>query len=373
MALAAFRPTSVLAPMLYAFTLFASLTAAQPSPTRAISPAVDARVELVSIAARLAGVRGFTGNLNPRYARAIDQHFASARTHPLVLRFRALKPQLDEAPWELSALAAHLNPPPDLSALVSIEDSSHADEWESRALFKREIVALVRRFYLESRADLFFHSQRAYYMAVEERFRLQRVSVDAQWVALYTGLRPTEEYFPIATLGAGEGAYMRVNFDAHKRHAITIIEGTAFDAEGLPLAPAREPILRSMLHETIHCYVNQLVDAREAQLRPIAESLLQIPFVANAVRGTFYDNWRYLLYESLVRAIAIRYLRDTRALLVTEEDEIQREERAGFVWMRGLVGELRAYEADRSAYPTLAHLVPRLSTILSRAAGRGSP
>jgi hypothetical protein len=66
------------------------------------------------------------------------------------------------------------------------------------------------------------------------------------------------------------------------------------------------------------------------------------------------------MYESLVRAVSIKYLAEHREIDTSREREIRAQERAGFFWMRGLVEQLDRYQQDRTRYPTLAAYMPEL-------------
>lgn len=308
----------------------------------------------------MAGLKGFDDDLNSAYAREIDKYFRAYKNHPLIEHLRGLKPQLDEAPWEIPAVAVHLGQPPELKPLVDFDDASNADGWESRELFDAKFVALLGRFYREAKVEDFFRSQARYYAAVDGEYDRRGARLNKAWFGTFFGLKTTEDYYAIVALGMRDGSYMRVNFPKDYRHTFTIYETTAFDDRGLPTTFTDDVYPRMMMHEYVHAFANQLVDRHVDELQTSAETILAKPRVFAAMENTFYGNWRYLLYESLVRSCSIKYMMAHKGEGWDPEKEIASQEKAGFFWMRGLIEELDEYEANRAKYRNLEEYMPRL-------------
>lgn len=350
--------------------------AAQPtkapaqSAANSLLPHVDQRVELVSIAARLAAIKGFNDNLNPSYSKAIDNHFGPYRNHPLIKYLQELKPKLDESGWEIPAVAVHLSQPPKLEPLLAVTDTANVDEWESRELFNSKFVTLLQKFYRDARVENFFEQQQPYFDSVEREYVKQGVELNKGWIESFFGLKTTEDYFAIVALGIRQGAYMRVNFPRNYRHTITIFETTSFADHGLPTTFKNQVFPRMMLHEHIHAFTNQLIDTHSGRLRGYAETILKNPKVARAVENTFYANWRYILYESLVRACSIKYFKANQRITSDIEKEIAAQEKAGFLWMRDLVEQLDLYEANRKEYQTLEQFMPQIELFFKDVSNR---
>ncbi|MBX7174491.1 MAG: DUF4932 domain-containing protein [Pyrinomonadaceae bacterium] len=345
---------------LYSNSLFA-----QPA-ANLLLPQVDKRVELVCIAAKLADIKGFNDQANPTYSNKIDKHFSPFKNHPFIKYLKELKPKLDESYWVFPAVAAHLNQK--LEPLMDFNDTSNADDWESRELFNAKFVTLLQQFYKDSKAAKFFNSQENYYKSVNQEYEKQGVKLNKKWLEDFFGLKTTEDYFPIVALGMRQGAYMRVNFANNYRHTFTIYEMTAFDDRGIPTTFKNPYIPRMMLHEYIHAFTNQLVDKNKSVLQNSAETILKNPKVFNIVKDTFYGNWQYLLYESLVRACSIKYLAINKDITQDIEKEIVAQEKAGFLWMRGLLKELDNYEANKTKYKNFAEYMPQLILFFEKTA-----
>lgn len=340
---------------------------AQPM-ANSLLPQVDKRIELLSIAATLANIKGFGYSLNPAYAKAIDRHFTAYKHHPLIQHLRERKPELDKAGWEIPAVAVHLKQPPTLKPVMDFNDTAHVDDWESRALFNAKFVGLLQQFYRHAKVEEFFRARESYYQAVNRQYEKQGVKLNKQWVNDFFSVKTTEDYYPIVALGITEGAYMRVNFSNNYRQTFTIFETTSFDDKGMPATFNRQVFPRMMLHEYVHAFTNQLVDQHSRELRSYAEAMLKNPKVFKAVENTFYGNWQYLLYESLVRACSIKYFMANKGISEDVEKEIADQEKAGFLWMRGLVAELNNYEAKRNRYKNLSEYMPQINSFFKKTA-----
>lgn len=335
---------------------------ANPAP---LVPTVDTRIELISIIGRLARLTEFADAPPSNYSKAIDASFAKHASHPLVVRIkdlndRALKEGGGFGSWEMFSLAVHLGPPPELSPLVPV-GSANDDTWEDRTLFESETTALVRRFYEDAQCDRFFQSQEGTYGSVARSFERQAIKIDRTWLDGFFAVPATESYSQlVSVLGVGDATYLRVNDRKDHRNTHTIVAYRPEDASGPMTKARREAIARSALHEYVHAFTNRLVDQRMGDLEAPAGRLLADPVVAERVKGTFYDNAPFLLYESLVRASTIKYLLENAGVETGREQEIAAQERAGFLWMRGLVALLDAYQGDRARYPSLSAFMPEI-------------
>jgi len=281
---------------------------------------------------------------------------------------KELKPQLDEAYWEIPAVAVHLSQPPKLEPLMAFNDISNTDDWESRQLFNENFVNLLRQFYRDAKAENFFKALESYYKSVNREYEKRGIKLNKKWIEDYFGIKTTEDYYPVIALKMRNGAYMRVNFANNYRHTVTIFETNSFDARGIPTTFKNPYIPRMMLHEYIHAFTNQLIDKNKNNFQIDGETILRNPRVYNLVKNTFYGNWQYLLYESLVRACSIKYLAANKDISQDIEKEIAAQEKAGFLWMRALLKELENYEANRTKYKNFEDFTPQLILFFNKTA-----
>ena len=127
------------------------------------------------------------------------------------------------------------------------------------------------------------------------------------------------------------------------------------DSKGQP--EFTRDMLKTIVHEFCHSYANPIIDRHAAKLQAAGEKIF--PHVAARMKRQAYGNWRTMLYESLVRASTLRYVRhhdgEEAALLETAKDKAR-----GFLWIDQLSKLLGEYETDRKRYPTMEAFAPRL-------------
>ena len=354
--------------------LFSGNAVAQPD-ANSLLPHVDKRVELLSVVYRLAGVQEFVEAPASAYSKSVDQYFSRYASHPLIVYVRDLNDKLhrdgiDVGAWEVLSLAAHLNA--ELEPLVSYDDTSTVDGWESRDLFKPELIALLKQFCKDAACDVFFRSQQQYFEEVDRALAKRAIAIDKEWLERFFSLRTTENYSAVLSLlGVGDFAYLRVNFHHNNRDTYTVYACTSFDENGMPTNIDQQKTARSNLHEYIHAYTNQLVDRHLSEVHKSAETLLANPVVWERVKTTFFNNAPFLLYESLVRASSIKYMAAHSSFATTREMEIANQEKAGFLWMRGLVERLDFYENNRRRYRNLEDFMPELIKFFAGVAEAG--
>jgi hypothetical protein len=336
---------------------------AQPLPN-SLLPRVDERIELMSIAYLLARPGEFDKRLNPIYSKAIADHFSRYSEHPFIGYFGFVLDSLNRSGyesgyWDGLALAVHLSQPPQLQPLVLMNHVS-SDDWDTRYLLTSRFVSHLQRFYKDTQAGDFFKSQREYYLKLNAAFEKRGPGLNRIWFDEFFGLLTTESYYAIPALCLSEGAYLRVNHVGRHRDTFTVFGCAAADTDGIPLAFADPSFSRMMLHEYLHAFTNQLVDENTGALQESAEVMIANPVVFGLMKDTFYGNWKYLLYESMVRSCGIRYMMANEADRSIVENEITKQEKAGFFWIRGLVDKLGDYEERRDKYPDLRGYMPEL-------------
>jgi Domain of unknown function (DUF4932) len=330
---------------------------------------IDRRVELLSIVSRLAQLQEFAQAPTTSYTAAIDAHFARYSAHPLIkhirVKYGGKRPDGDQiGSWEVLSLAMHLSEPPQLVPLVLSSATETPQEWDDRTLLKENLLALLRQFYIDTRCEQFFESQAAYYASVLEAQAPSIVGVDYDWLMRFVSLPVTESYRAVlSVLGVGDFSYIRVNYGSNRRDTYTILSSTS-------IANQFEKISRANLHETMHAFTNQLVDRHMSELYPAGKTLLANSVVASRVKGTFFNNVPYLLYESLVRAGTVKYVTDKRVFAGTRSQEIEGQEKAGFLWIRGLIEQMDYYDSNRVKYQNLDEFMPVIVEFLSGAAQR---
>ncbi len=340
----------------------------QPSENSLI-PKVDNRVELLSIVFRLAKVKEFDDSINPTYNKAIDTHFKKYKNHSLVKFVSQLKDSLEIVYWDAPTLAVHLEQPPSLEPLVAFNDSVPATIWGKKAILSLKLVKLLKQFYRDAKCDDFFKSQKQYYESVNQQYEKQGVKLNRNWFLGFFGFEPTERHVAVLGLGMRNGTWLKIHFPRGYPQTYTIYRTLSYDANGLPNDFNIPIYSRLLIHEYIHAFTNTLVDKNSNELKGPAETILKNPEVYKLMKDTFYGNWQFLLYESMVRACAIKYLMANEGTKAVEE-ELAKQEKLGFFWMRDLVKELDKFEKDKKAYPNLEAFMPQLNVYFKQVAER---
>lgn len=323
--------TSLFALLLALLAPFAS--AARETPRIA----VDRRVETAAILCRLAGFEEFLGEGIESYDRAIATHFAPYRDHPAVARLRELRESHGigyGAALELALVADResFRPRVPLDPLPGFLDA----RWDPAAA--KRFLADLRAFRKAAKVDRFLASQAPLHQAVEQAVAgaLEGLGPDLAWFReqYAAGRRATFSIVPGLVNGPNSyGAF--VDLPDGTREVVCLLATPRMRGEA-PIAYAGEQVLSLVVHEFSHPFVNPWVDARAAVLDPPAEALFAV--VTRELTGAAYGRARILLYESLVRAQTIRYLRDRGGrdpAAVVESDRS-----TGFLWTDLLADEL---------------------------------
>lgn len=351
--------------------LYISCQIGMSQPTaNSLIPKVDNRVELLSIVFRLAKVKEFDDELNPVYSKAITAHFKKYQNHSLIKFVTQLKDSLEIVYWDAPTLAVHLAQPPSLEPIVSFNDSVPATIWGKKAVLSLKLVRLLKQFYKDAQCDDFFNSKKQYYESVNQQYEKQGVKLNRNWFLSFFGFEPTERHIAVLGLGMRNGTWLKIHFPNEYPQTYTIYRTLSFDANGLPNDFNIPIYSRLLIHEYIHAFTNTLVDNNSKDLRTSAEIILRNPEVYKLMKDTFYGNWQFLLYETMVRACAIKYLMANEKEKAVAEEEIVKQEKLGFFWMRELVKELDNFEKDKKTYPNLEAFMPQLNVYFKQVAER---
>ena len=361
--------------IVYMVTLFGlSETVYSQTPANELMLRVDPRVELLCIAFRLAEYPEVIDTLNSAYTQRIDAHFQKHKNHPLIEDIRLLldsvkKHDIEFGYWDIPAIAIHIRAFADWTS-VAKADPPVDDIWDNRTWLTPRRMELIRAFYYDSDARRFFDDERDYYARAEASVNHRTMHLQKTWLQKYFGMAESEAYFAILGLQLRQGAYLRVNTPHEMRQTFTLFPCTAFDHWGLPVSLDSLQIIRSILHEYIHAFVNQAVDAYESQWQKPAELILADPHVWSLMKDAFYNNPRYLVYESLVRATSIIYLTRHHPELISLEKEITTQEKWGFYWMGEMVRLLEDYDKERNRYSDFYSIMPEVCRLLESVSGR---
>ncbi len=347
--------------------LVALSSSAAPEPKSSAIPlevSVDPRVELISIIFRLAGNPEYTQGRVPAYLKDIDEHFAAAREHPVVVLARQLRSTRGVSYDAPMHLAAHLKDVDSLALRLPLEPWPAGLDRRWRADELQDFLAKARQFVREAKFDEFWRAHRKLYEETAARARrLVETEGRLEWFDRFFGARPGAQFRLVPGLVNGGACYgARIQL-GQVEELYCILGVWRCDAGGQPVF--ERDALDTVAHEFCHSYVNQHIYARTAALEPAGTRLFSR--VQGRMKRMAYGNWETMLHESVVRAAVVRYLEATQGHEAATR-QVQQEIQRGFLWMKELSQLLADYESQREKYPRFEAFMPRIVEFFNRTA-----
>lgn len=130
------------------------------------------------------------------------------------------------------------------------------------------------------------------------------------------------------------------------------------DESGMPIYE-KDEYLPTIIHEFNHSFINPLLAKNEEAFEENGKEIYKA--VGYEMSQQAYGSWQTMLNESLVRASVIKYFIDHGANETEIQMMLNKETNNGFIWIKGLVDELRQYDNQRNKYSTFESYIPVLS------------
>jgi hypothetical protein len=319
-------------------------------------PAVDQRVELVSIAARLAGYQEYSSERYRAYALDIHAYFDKYQQHPLISYMREIRHSHSMSYDAVMAMAVHLSPVPDLIPVVEFNRIAPEPRWGKPAALR--FATLLQQFYKDTKAEAFFTNQQSRYHQASLHLSKAIQPLDVSWFYRFYGGAPKSSFNVVIGLGNGGANYASTVVDPNGTTFQYAILGTwKFDQQGEPVYNS-SVYLPGLIHEFNHAFVNELTTRYESQLHIAGQILYQSDTIKMQEQG--YGDWKVMLNEALVKAAVIRYQMQHQTTPAVVNREIETQVSKGFVWIKALTALLATYEKNRQRYPTLESFMPQL-------------
>lgn len=328
---------------------------------------VDPRIELMSILFRLAGNEEYAQCRVPSYLDAIERHFGPYRNHEAVQLARRLR-ETDGVSYDaVMSLAVHLVDATTLAERVPFDRPDVKLDPRWHGVKARRFLEAARRFAADSHFAEFLESQQPLYDTTNERLRaFVEAKGDLPWFTKFFGAKSAAKFIIVPGLVNGPSSYgasILADAGAEELYAIPGVFET--DVDGLP--KFRGSRLETMVHEFVHSYSNPLIDEFSGSLEH-AGMRLNEPLEAE-MRAQGYGPWKTLLYESMVRAVTVRYVFDHDGAKAADR-AVAQEQLRSFVCTDELAELLGKYEQNRQTYPTLASFMPEIVSYFDGAAAR---
>ncbi len=318
-------------------------------------PVIDERIEMLSIAFRLAECDEYNSNMNAAYVGRIHTHFDAYAKHELIEYIRKIRRQ-GIGYDAVANMAVHISSAPDFEPLVDFNKKIPEERWgKGRAL---KFLKLLRKFYIDANCGAFFQQESVYYQEVVRRFMPVYDSLDLNWYTQFYGNEPKERFRIILAPGNGGG-----NYGPHVIHRDGLKEVFAvmgvweFDSTGMPVF-SHENYFPTLLHEFNHSFINPMLPKFEADLSRYCPALFKS--VEMEMRNQAYGDWQVMFNESLVRAAVVRYMIDHQFSREFIDLEINDNFYLGFIWIQPLVDKLGEYSSNRQQYQQLEEFMPEI-------------
>ncbi len=309
---------------------------------RRIEVRVDPRVEIAATMARLAGFEEYQARGIAAYDRAVDAHFAPFRDHASIAAMRRLREER-RIGYNAVVEAALASDPATWRPLTALDPSPQGldPRWDAASL--RAFQNAAAAFERDTGARAFFAAQAGLQAPVEASIRANLSGrLDAGWYDTLSPCRGIRRFVVVPGLLDGLNSYAARVGDT----VYGVLATPAFD-DGDAIAYPADPQLALLVHEFHHPCMNPWVDAHADVLAPAAARLFAV--VEDRMEALAYGNPRILLYETLVRANTIRYLRSHGEAAVLQR-ALDEDRGKGFPWTPELADLLDAMARDGDAF-----------------------
>jgi len=316
---------------------------------------VDPRVELMSLIFRFAGNEEYNQGKIPSYLADADTFFEDFRNHGAIKFAERLRKDYGISYDAVASLALHISDPPGLEERTPLDPLPGSLDQRWTVSEVRGFLREVREFAEESRFMDFFTDHHDLYTITQNRMRqvLENQEI-VPWFDAYFGIKPKFGFFIELGMfngGASYGPHFSSQDNSDELHSILGVWKT--DAEGLPVFA--NDVNNTVVHEFAHSFINPLVDARVGTLE--SSGIAMYSHVSDKMESLAYGNWKIMLYESLVRAVSIRWM-DSLPENQIVPHYIKFQQRCGFYWMAGLNELLIEFENTRDKYSTFEQFFP---------------
>lgn len=328
---------------------------------------VDPRIELLSIAARLAGFDEYNmPNSASPYADRVQARFGPHADHPAIATLRELHSTKGVSFDAIPSMALHLDGVPSLTPRLPFTPRPERLDARWQSPLTDKFLEQLRDFATVTDAAGFFKDEQPFYSAVSKRLAAVLARSKAlEWFDAFFGARAQATYTAIPGLLCGGGNYgMGVRFTDGRPEEISPIFGCwKFDSSGVPVFG--DSYLSLYIHELCHTYSNPFIDASAPALEAPGQTIYA--GCAERMRRQGYGAWRTVLYESLVRACVIRCRLATEGAAAANQ-QANEELANGFAWVPDLAKLLGEYDDNRTTYPQFSDFMPSIVAFFDKTA-----
>ena len=325
-----------------------------------ISVKIDPRVELMSIAFRLAGATEYSSKDNPAYIKDIEEHFKTYENDTLIRYVKYLRDRTLIGYDAVMTMAISLQgkggeytlPSTDKAIGLLYDNTGRWNKWNAP-----EFIRLFNEFYIKSDFDSFFKSHKKYYNALVHKFN-KEINLDSRWFSGFYGIDTGDKFHVIIAPSCGRSNYGPHTYDeSGVKNVYAVISVYNFEEDGSPTFLHQGEIV---IHEINHSYINPLTELTGivSQLKYSGGKIMEV--VGEDMKMQAYDNFRTVINESLVRAAVIRYMKNKAFPSEDIENEIISQKSLAYYWIEGLDSLYEEYDNHRDKYPDMQSFYPHI-------------
>lgn len=270
---------------------------------------VDERVEIMSIAFRLAGAEEYSQNYNKKYTDDINTYFEPYKNAKVVEFIKNNRDKNGLGYDAVMSMAVHLSFKNEKFSPVKEKENSLDKRWDKVDL--KQFISLLNEFYEITNFQKFFNDNAKNYKNAENAYKNSVLSdFNIKWYTKFYGNDSSEEYKIILGYGNGSGNYgIKVNPKRSKTIVNAIVGVWDFDENGNPKfdKDVFQPLL---IHEFNHSYVNYILEMNDNKAKVQNSGKLIYEKVEKEMKSQAYGDWETMINESIVRAAVIRYMMD---------------------------------------------------------------
>ena len=322
---------------------------------------VDERCELLGAVFRLAGAEEYGNNYVPIYLDSLDKYFEPYKNHEIVEYTKMLYENFEVAYDAPMSLAIHLQIVGDKISLIPNvkENSLDSSRWD-RGYLPR-FIELLNDFYVTTKFRDFFVSQSDFVEKVEQTATDYFSKIDMEWFKNFYGEVPDGNFCLVISFSNGSNNYgTKVEYLDGKEdlYAITIV---AIDSLNNPYFDDNWS-LELIIHEFCHSFCNHLIVENYDKMKKKAEEFFKIK--QDELSRQAYTNAQTMMFETLVRASAIKYMADHYQINLNRNFSIEKSH--GFICIEEIYKFLLNYEQHRDKYPTLKSYMPEMVKVFNK-------
>lgn len=321
---------------------------------------VDPRVELLSIAFRLAEAHEFKADYFKNYVSDINSYFAEYKNHEFIDFIKEIRNEQGIGYDAVATMAIHLSYP-ELKPIIPFSENIPEKRWGTNLKNTERFVTLLQKFHKESNFQKFYDEHQDLYKIAEDRFNQNVLNeIDLDWYPQFYGKVPNEKFTIILGMGFAGNFGVKMQVPNQKDIVYSILGTWDFDNDGNPLYTTENGYTETIVHEFNHSFVNYLQDNIEKDLEPYGDKIYKI--VKKELSEQAYNNWLTALNEGLVRAAVIEYFSSSKKAdaRLKNEQYVYETFNRNFYWVHSLVSALDVYQKNRKKYPSLESFMPEL-------------